>query len=103
MITGVVLAPITGIFVLGIFRPTGQHLRSVGRYPPRPWWRITTRKFHLDLHAMVYLIVGVFTCLIVGWLASFLAPPPPQTKVHGLTIFTLKDAEGGINFYEKTN
>jgi len=93
MITGVVLAPITGIFVLGIF---SRRVNTFGV------WAGTAAsvaanyyaKFHLDLHAMVYLIVGVFTCLIVGWLASFLAPPPPQTKVHGLTILTLKDAEG---------
>ena len=92
MITGVVLAPITGIFVLGIF---SRRVNTFGV------WAGTAAsvaanyyaKFHLDLHAMVYLIVGVFTCLIVGWLASLLAPPPPANKVHGLTIFTLKQSE----------
>ncbi len=93
MITGVVLAPITGIFVLGIF---SRRVNTFGVWAGTAASVVANyyAKFHLDLHAMVYLIVGVFTCLIVGWLASFLAPPPPQTKVHGLTIFTLKDAEG---------
>ena len=89
MITGVVLAPITGIFVLGIFS------RRVNNFGV---WMGTVcsvaanyyAKFHLDLHAMVYVIVGVFTCIVVAWCASFFAPAPPHNKVDGLTIFSLK-------------
>jgi len=93
MITGVVLAPITGIFVLGIF---SRRVNTFGVWAGTAASVVANyyAKFHLDLHAMVYLIVGVFTCLIVGWLASFLAPSPPHAKVHGLTIFTLKESEG---------
>ena len=93
MITGVVLAPITGIFVLGIF---SRRVNTFGVWAGTAASVVANyyAKFHLDLHAMVYLIVGVFTCLIVGYLTSFLAPSPPTSKVDGLTIFTLKYAEG---------
>ena len=89
MITGVVLAPITGIFVLGIFSRRfncfGVWVGTVASVAANYY-----AKFYLDLHAMVYLIVGVFTCMIVGYLASYLAPAPPDAKVNGLTIYTLK-------------
>ena len=87
MITGMVLAPITGIFVLGIF---SRRANNVGI------WVGTAAsvaanyyaKAHLDLHALVYLVVGVFSCIIVGYLASFLAPKT-KNNLDGLTVYTL--------------
>ena len=89
MITGMVLAPITGIFVLGIF---SRRANNVGI------WIGTAAsvaanyyaKVYLDLHAMVYLVVGVFSCIIVGYLASFLAPKTDK-NLDGLTVYTLLD------------
>jgi SSS family solute:Na+ symporter len=87
MIFGMVLAPITGIFVLGIFT---RRANNVGI------WVGTVAsvcanyyaKFHLDVHATVYLVVGVFTCIVVGYLASFLAPKSDK-DLEGLTVYTL--------------
>lgn len=87
MITGMVLAPITGIFVLGIF---SRRANNVGI------WVGTAAsvaanyyaKAYLDLHALIYLVVGVFSCIIVGYLASFLAPKTNK-NLDGLTVYTL--------------
>jgi solute:Na+ symporter, SSS family len=91
MITGMVLAPITGIFVLGIF---SRRVNCFGIWAGTAASVVANfyAKFYLDLHAMVYLIVGVFTCMIVGWTASFFASPPAPVKVDGLTIYTLRKA-----------
>jgi SSS family solute:Na+ symporter len=92
MITGMILAPITGIFVLGIFTRRANAfgvsigvLASVGVN--------FYAQFYLNLHSMGYLALGVLTCIVVGYLASFLAPRPPGVKVHGLTIYTLRKTE----------
>ena len=92
MITGMVLAPITGIFVLGIFtrraNTTGVAigaLASVGA--------TLFATFYLNLHSLGYLAMGVFTCIAVGYLASFLTPRPRDEKVKGLTIYTLRKTE----------
>jgi solute:Na+ symporter, SSS family len=94
MITGMILAPITGFFVLGIFSRRVNAfgvgigaLASVGAN--------FYAKFYLNMHSMAYLAVGVFTCIIAGWLASFLTPRPADEKVNGLTIYTLQKTEEG--------
>ena len=87
MITGMVLAPITGIFVLGIFTRRANNFGV---------WAGTAAsiaanyyaKFHMDVHPMVYMIIGVFSCTIVGYLASYLAPKTAKT-LDGLTVYTL--------------
>jgi Na+/proline symporter len=87
MITGMVLAPITGIFVLGIF------IRRANNFGV---WAGTAAsiaanyyaKFHMDVHPMVYIIIGVFSCIFVGYLASYLAPKTAKT-LDGLTVYTL--------------
>lgn len=87
MITGMILAPITGIFVLGIFT---KRANSVGV------WVGTVAsiaanyyaKFYMNLHALAYLTVGVFTCIVVGYLAS-LCVPKSNKNLDGLTVYTL--------------
>jgi Na+/proline symporter len=87
MITGMVLAPITGIFVLGIFTRRANNFGI---------WAGTAAaiaanyyaKFHMDVHPMVYVTIGVFSCVVVGYLASYLAPKP-ETDLKGLTVFSL--------------
>lgn len=87
MITGMVLAPITGIFVLGIFTRRANNFGV---------WAGTVASlvanyyatFHMDVHPMVYLSVGVFSCIFVGYLASYLAPKP-TCNLDGLTAFSL--------------
>jgi SSS family transporter len=87
MITGMVLAPITGIFVLGVFTRRANNFGV---------WAGTAAsvaanyyvKFHMDVHPMVYAIIGVFSCIFVGYLASYLAPKTAKT-LDGLTVYTL--------------
>ena len=87
MITGMVLAPITGIFVLGIFTRrannfgvlTGTLASIMANY---------YAKFHMEVHALVYMIIGVFACIIVGYIASYCAPKP-KVDLNGLTVFSL--------------
>ena len=87
MITGMVLAPITGIFVLGIFTRRANGFGA---------WAGTAAsvaanyyvKFHMDVHALVYLVVGVFSCIFVGYLASYFSPKSAR-DLNGLTVFSL--------------
>ena len=87
MITGMVLAPITGIFVLGIFTRRANGFGA---------WAGTAAsvaanyyvKFHMDVHALVYLVVGVFSCIFVGYLASYCTPKSAR-DLNGLTVFSL--------------
>ena len=87
MITGMVLAPITGIFVLGIFTRrannfgvlTGTLASIMANY---------YAKFHMEVHALVYMVIGVFACIIVGYIASYCAPKP-KVDLNGLTVFSL--------------
>ncbi|QHI69288.1 sodium:solute symporter family transporter [Tichowtungia aerotolerans] len=87
MITGMILAPITGIFVLGIFTTRtnsfGVWVGTVASIAANYY-----AKFCMNLHALAYLTVGVFACIIVGYLASFLAPQSKK-NLDGLTAYTL--------------
>jgi SSS family solute:Na+ symporter len=94
MITGMVVAPVIGSFVLGIF---SRRANKVGVWAGVAASIVTNyyAKFHMDVHAMVYMVLGVFSCVIVGYLASFLAPRPVDEKINGLTIYTLPKPEEG--------
>ena len=83
-VTGLIVGPVTGTFVLGIF---SRRANAFGI------WSGTLAsvaanliaKTYFDLHSTVFLTVGVFTCVIVGYLASWLRPAPTQS-LAGLTI-----------------
>ena len=87
MITGMVLAPITGIFVLGIFsrraNTFGAWIGTAASVGANVY-----AKFCMDVHPMVYGIIGVFSCIFVGYLASYLAPKSGKT-LDGLTVYSL--------------
>ena len=86
MLMGMILAPISGIFVLGIFT---RRANSVGAWVGTFASIIANfcaREF-LNVHAMAFLTIGVFTCVVVGYAASFLAPQSKDLK--GLTVYTL--------------
>jgi len=87
MITGMILAPITGIFVLGIFT---KRANSFGCWigTAASIFANVYAKFYLNLHALAFLTVGVFTCIVVGYLASFFVPNS-RNELEGLTVFTL--------------
>ncbi|MEW6998571.1 sodium/solute symporter [Colwelliaceae bacterium BS250] len=88
MITGLVIGPITGVFVLGIFTRSAN---TVG-----VWSGVIISvaanyyaKTYMDVHATVFISVGVGTCIIVGYLVSRLTAKPAN-DLTGLTIFTDK-------------
>lgn len=86
MITGLVLGPITGVFVLGIFTRCAN---TVG-----VWSGVIISvaanyyaKTYMHVHATVFICIGVGTCIIVGYLASRLTPKPTN-DLTGLTIYS---------------
>lgn len=87
MITGMILAPITGIFVLGIFtkraNSLGVWIGTIASIAANYY-----AKFYMNLHAMAYLTVGVFTCIVIGYLASFLTGKSNK-NLDGLTVYTI--------------
>jgi solute:Na+ symporter, SSS family len=87
MITGMILAPISGIFVLGVFT---HRANSFGVWVGTVAAVLVNlyAKLYLNLNSMAFLTVGVFTCIVVGYLASFLAPKS-RKELDGLTVFTL--------------
>lgn len=83
-VTGLIVGPVTGTFVLGIF---SRRTNAAGI-----WAGVIASiaanfiaKTYFDLHATVFLTVGVFTCIIVGYAASWLFPSPTK-DLTGLTI-----------------
>ena len=85
-ITGMILAPISGIFVLGIFT---RRANSVGAWVGTVASIVANiaAQEYLHVHAMAFLTIGVFTCVLVGYIASLFAP---QSKdLNGLTVYTL--------------
>ena len=48
---------------------------------------------HTPTHSLLYAFIGVSLCFVTGYLASF-AFPPARKSIRGLTIYTLRDADG---------
>tara|TARA_B100000809_G_scaffold65009_1_gene61680 strand:+ start:2352 stop:4718 length:2367 start_codon:yes stop_codon:yes gene_type:complete len=86
MITGLVIGPITGVFVLGIF---SRSANTVGVWSGVIISVATNyyAKTYMDVHATVFISIGVGTCIIVGYLVSRLTPKPTN-DLAGLTIYT---------------
>lgn len=87
MLTGMILAPIAGIFFLGIFstraNSTGVIIGAAAA--------ITVTylvKTYTPIHHFLYLPVGVASCVLVGYLASLIIPTAAK-NLKGLTAFTI--------------
>jgi solute:Na+ symporter, SSS family len=91
MITGMILAPISGIFVLGIFT---KRANSFGAWIGTAASIVVNiyAKLYLNLHSLAFLTVGVFTCIVVGYIASFFVPPSNK-NLDGLTVYTLLEKQ----------
>ncbi|HOH50592.1 MAG TPA: sodium/solute symporter [Candidatus Hydrogenedentes bacterium] len=48
---------------------------------------------HTSTHLLLYAFIGVALCFVTGYVASF-AFPPAKKSIRGLTIYTLRDADG---------
>jgi uncharacterized membrane protein YeaQ/YmgE (transglycosylase-associated protein family) len=46
-------------------------------------------KMHTQTHIFLYALVGILTCMIVGYLVSLIIPGKPR-PVEGLTVYSLK-------------
>lgn len=93
MLSGMILAPISGFFLLGIFtrRANGAGVLIGGLAAILA--TILVREFS-PIHHFLYLPTGVLTCLIVGYLASLLLPWKKK-EMEGLTVYTLYRPTGG--------
>jgi SSS family solute:Na+ symporter len=87
MLTGMVLAPITGFFLLGIFTTRATTASAVCGAACAIAAAYYFRNY-TDLHHFLYLPIGVFTCFSVGYITSFLLPTQKK-DLRGLTIYTL--------------
>lgn len=87
MLTGMILAPIAGIFFLGIFT---LRANSAGVITGAAASILATYlvKTYSPIHHFLYLPVGVITCVLFGYLVSIILPPANKT-LAGLTVFTI--------------
>ena len=87
MLTGMILAPIAGIFFLGIFtnraHGSGVVIGAAAAIGLTFWVRTYT-----PIHHFLYLPVGLITCIAVGYLASRVLPNPGK-NLKGLTVYTI--------------
>ncbi len=88
---GLVLAPLTGIYVLGIFTKrannVGIWIGAIAAVAARFY-----AKAQMDLNALAYLPFCMFVCIIVGYIASLIIPAK-QVDLTGLTAYTLLDKD----------
>lgn len=91
MVMGLIVGPVTGIFVLGIFTRSAN--------TPGIWIGTVASLIanalainFLQLHSTAFLSIGVFTCLVVGYVASFAFAGSSQRDISGLTIFSSERA-----------
>lgn len=86
MIIGLLGGPLAGMFALGILTTrankwgvlAGFAVSALGQY---------VVKSHLHIHFFLFGLVGVCSCFIIGYLASYLFPEP-EREFSGLTIHT---------------
>ncbi len=84
---GLVVGGICGVFMLAVFsrRTTGWGALVgilVGSFTPYVISRTTS------IHFFLYSTIGMFSCIITGYLAS-LVLPGRRKDITGLTIYTL--------------
>ncbi len=94
ILMGYVLAPLTGIYVLGVFTKRANSMGAwVGAFAGVVSCFLAKKYLHLN--SLAYLPFVMFTCIIVGYLAS-LVLPGRKVDLTGLTAFTLleKDNDG---------
>lgn len=87
MLTGMILAPIAGIFFLGIFT-TRAHSTGVILGAASAILATYLIKTYTPIHHFLYLPVGVASCILVGYLASLFIPSIGK-DLKGLTAFTI--------------
>ncbi len=87
MLTGMILAPIAGIFFLGIFT-TRAHSNGVIVGAASAILATYLVKTYTPLHHFLYLPIGVLSCISVGYLASLILPNPGK-NLKGLTAYTI--------------
>jgi solute:Na+ symporter, SSS family len=78
---------LAGVFMLGIFTRRAHGMGAfVGVVASAVVLFLVQR--YTRVHFFLYAMVGIFTCLVVGYLASVLIPVTRQS-LEGLTIHTL--------------
>jgi SSS family transporter len=84
-LVGLAASGLAGLFALGIFtrRATGTGA-LIGALSSAAALYLVQRYTHL--HFFLYALIGVTTCVVIGWLASCLLPHR-QRSIAGLTIY----------------
>lgn len=87
MLTGMILAPIAGIFFLGVFTVRTHSIGAIigGVSAIVATYIIRT---HTPIHHFLYLPVGVIFCIIFGYVSSLLIPSHFK-DLKGLTAYTI--------------
>lgn len=91
MVMGLIVGPVTGIFVLGIFtRSANTGGIWVGAVSSLIANALATT--YLDLHSTAFLSIGVFSSLFIGYFASLALGGAGDRDLTGLTIFSKQGA-----------
>lgn len=91
ILMGYVLAPLTGIYVLGIFTKRAHSVGAwIGAFAGVVACFLAKKYMHLN--SLAYLPFVMFTCIIVGYVASLIIPGR-KVDLTGLTAYTLLKKE----------
>ena len=91
-IIGLFGGSLAGLFLLGMFTRRAHGVGAVVGVIAGAV-ALYLVKTHTQTHIFLYALVGIFTCMIVGYLVSLLIPGKLH-PIEGLTIFTLKRRKG---------
>lgn len=91
LVTGIVAAPIAGIFTLGVFtrraNTAGVLAGSVAAVATTLYAR-----YGVDVHPFLVGTLGILACVVVGYVSS-LVLPSAKRDLDGLTVYTLSPPE----------
>jgi len=86
-ILGILYGAIAGVFALGIYtrrgNTAGALIGGIASFPV-----VYYVKNYTHLHFFLYVVVGIVTCVVVGYLTS-LVIPAKKKDLTGLTVYTL--------------
>ncbi|MBN1517621.1 sodium/solute symporter [Candidatus Sumerlaeota bacterium] len=90
LITGIIAPSIVAIFTLGVFSRRVNFFGIVCGAITSTAVTIYMKYYStIDINAFLYFPAGLIVSVTVGYFASFLAPPPTEKQLKGLTAYTL--------------
>ena len=86
-VIGLLGGGLAGLFILGIFTQRATSLGSLVGFTGSAVVQCFVQS-RTSLHFLVYPVTGIFSCVIIGWIASILLPGTAKSQ-QGLTYRTL--------------